>query len=472
MTEQEVIAIIEQYLATNLDRTKVGNLPDATTLTGLSILGFTSTGAVKAAMTLLKGLDGKNVEFTKSTTHIQWRVVGTSTWTDLVPLEDLKGYKLLLQKTSTELQMKYENDSTWQTLILLSELKGEKGDPFTYSDFTPAQIEGLKVKGDKGDKGDTGSKGDKGDTGSKGDIGATGPANKLSIGTVAGGDTAGATITGTAPNQTLNLVLPKGNKGDKGDQGEKGDTGSVENIDTIMPTFTQAGTRANIGSGETFSVLFGKIKKWFADLKSLAFKDKVDWTTDIENQPTSMPASDVSAWAKATTKPSYAYSEITGTKPASDANNYVHPANHPASIITQDANNRFVSDTEKSTWNAKGSSSLALGETSSTAYRGDRGKIAYDHSQAAHAPSAAQKNSDITKAEIEAKLTGTITTHSHTVTKANVGLGSVDNTSDANKPVSAAQQAALNSKLDANKIQQVSTLPASPVAGTLYLIPE
>lgn len=31
------------------------------------------------------------------------------------------------------------------------------------------------------------------------------------------------------------------------------------------------------------------------------------------------------------------------------------------------------------------SSSLALGETSSTAYRGDRGKIAYDHSQSTHA---------------------------------------------------------------------------------------
>ena len=38
------------------------------------------------------------------------------------------------------------------------------------------------------------------------------------------------------------------------------------------------------------------------------------------------------------------------------------------------------------------SASLALGETSSTAYRGDRGKIAYDHSQAAHAPSNAQAN--------------------------------------------------------------------------------
>jgi hypothetical protein len=56
---------------------------------------------------------------------------------------------------------------------------------------------------------------------------------------------------------------------------------------------------------------------------------------------------------------------------------------------------------------------LSLGETNSTAYRGDRGKVAYDHSQAAHAPSNAQKNSDITKAEIEARLTGTISSHSH-----------------------------------------------------------
>ena len=56
---------------------------------------------------------------------------------------------------------------------------------------------------------------------------------------------------------------------------------------------------------------------------------------------------------------------------------------------------------------------LTLGTTSSTAYRGDYGNTAYNHSQAAHAPSNAQKNSDITKAEIEAKLTGTITSHNH-----------------------------------------------------------
>lgn len=38
------------------------------------------------------------------------------------------------------------------------------------------------------------------------------------------------------------------------------------------------------------------------------------------------------------------------------------------------------------------SAGVALGETASTAYRGDRGKIAYDHSQKAHAPSNAERN--------------------------------------------------------------------------------
>lgn len=38
---------------------------------------------------------------------------------------------------------------------------------------------------------------------------------------------------------------------------------------------------------------------------------------------------------------------------AAGANNYTHPANHPPSIITQDASNRFVTDAEKTAWNAK-----------------------------------------------------------------------------------------------------------------------
>jgi len=46
--------------------------------------------------------------------------------------------------------------------------------------------------------------------------------------------------------------------------------------------------------------------------------------------------------------------------------------------------------------------------------------LAYTHSQSAHAPSDAQKNSNITKAEIEAKLTGEISTHTHAGAVSNV----------------------------------------------------
>jgi hypothetical protein len=53
-------------------------------------------------------------------------------------------------------------------------------------------------------------------TGLKGDTGDTGPANSLAIGTVstvAAGGSATATITGTAPSQTLNLGIPTGATG-------------------------------------------------------------------------------------------------------------------------------------------------------------------------------------------------------------------------------------------------------------------
>lgn len=50
-------------------------------------------------------------------------------------------------------------------------------------------------------------------------VSAVGPANTLTIGNVTNGTTANASIVGEAPNQTLNLTLPKGAKGDKGDEG-------------------------------------------------------------------------------------------------------------------------------------------------------------------------------------------------------------------------------------------------------------
>ena len=82
------------------------------------------------------------------------------------------------------------------------------------------------------------------------------------------------------------------------------------NVDTQIE-FTEAIELDNINSNESVSTIFGKIKKFFTDLGTLAFKNKVDYANDIVNKP----------------------------------------------------------------------SLLALGETETTAYRGDRGKVAYDHSQ-------------------------------------------------------------------------------------------
>ena len=61
----------------------------------------------------------------------------------------------------------------------------------------------------------------------------------------------------------------------------------------------------------------------------------VDWSI-IQNKPTSMPASDVPAWAKAATKPSYAWNEITGKpsefNPAAHLHTFASLLNKPTTL--------------------------------------------------------------------------------------------------------------------------------------------
>lgn len=148
---------------------------------------------------------------------------------------------------------------------------------------------------------------------------------------------------------------------------------SKDTFAASSPTFTQAATLSNIISGESFTIMLGKIAKSMADfithkadaithltaaertnwndanskkhthsnkavidtltqamiekLNSVASGAEVnvqaDWSaTDItsdayiKNKPTALPASDVSSWAKSAKKPSYAWNEITD-KPSS-----------------------------------------------------------------------------------------------------------------------------------------------------------
>lgn len=48
---------------------------------------------------------------------------------------------------------------------------------------------------------------------------------------------------------------------------------------SIVPEFTIASTRENINTKESLPILFGKIKKWFYDLKPYVFNDLVTNTT-------------------------------------------------------------------------------------------------------------------------------------------------------------------------------------------------
>lgn len=91
-------------------------------------------------------------------------------------------------------------------------------------------------------------------------------------------------------------------------------SGSVANETVIFPD--HEGALTNIQSGSKLSEYLSVIKAWFASLKALAFKDKVNWNTDVDNKPASLPASDVQAWAKAATKPTYTASEV-GALPTS-----------------------------------------------------------------------------------------------------------------------------------------------------------
>ena len=101
-------------------------------------------------------------------------------------------------------------------------LQGIQGIQGLTGDTGPAGSQGIQgIQGPTGPQGDAGVPGTAGAQGAQGN---PGPANTLTIGTVTAGP-AGATITGTAPNQILNLVLQTGAQGIQGIQGDVGANG-------------------------------------------------------------------------------------------------------------------------------------------------------------------------------------------------------------------------------------------------------
>ena len=143
------------------------------------------------------------------------------------------------------------------------------------------------------------------------------------------------------------------------------------------------------------------------------------------------------------------------------ANNYVHPETHPASIISQDSNNRFVTDAEKSEWSAKQPAGnyatldelgkvpasqlpsyvddvlefVKLGGFPTT---GESAKI-----YVALDTNKTYRWSGSSYVYITSGAVDSVAGKTGVVTLADMGLENVDNTSDMNKPVSTAQKTAI-----------------------------
>lgn len=398
-------------------------------------------------LTLPKGETGANIELQKTTTHVQWRVVG-GTWANLIPLSDLKGAQgdnISLQKTATHIQWRL-GTGTWTNLVSLSELKGEKGD---------APVKGVDYFDGKNAVMTIGT-----------------------ITTVASNAQANATVEPDGvdaegkPKFKLNLWLPKGVDGEgAGDMlksvydptGKNTDVfGYVDNkVKTDVPvnakftdtTYTEI-TEAEIDTGTASTLrtitarritfILSKAQTLVNTAIGALTKSSVG-LSNVDNVK-QIPYSEKGA------NNGVAELDSTGKVLSSQLPSYVDDVLEYATLTnfptTGETGKIYIAIDTNLTYRWTGSAyveispSIALGETSATAYRGDRGKIAYDHSQAAHAPSNAQKNSDITKAEIEAKLTGDINTHTH------------------------------NQYIESSKFQVVESLPASPVVGTFYFVKE
>ena len=118
--------------------------------------------------------------------------------------------------------------------------RGERGAPGR---------DGISIKGDKGETGVQGRDGQPGrdstvpgEKGERGDMGRPGDTPQFSIGNVVIGDTASATLSGSATVPVLNLVIPRGERGVAGRDGVKGKDGSHEFINIVYagncPRFT------------------------------------------------------------------------------------------------------------------------------------------------------------------------------------------------------------------------------------------
>lgn len=293
----------EEYI-----KIKISAMTEASTIEGLITYGVIGGQPYKVPIALLKGNKGDtgaNIELQKTSTHLQWRPVGGTTWTNLVALDDLKGAKgdtgsnIELQKSATHLQWRVVGATEWTNLVILTDLKGATGDPgkdFQIKGYyaTLAALESAVPSPAAGDAYGVGSA-------SPYDIYIYDGVSQdwINNGAIQGaaGASAFVYIAYASDDQGSDFSATDGNY-----MAIKATTTAISSPQAsdfaglwklVKPAagttiaFTQAGTKENIASGETLAVLFGKLMKWFASFGALAWLSNIDYTGDIiSNKPT------------------------------------------------------------------------------------------------------------------------------------------------------------------------------------------
>ena len=267
--------------------------------------------------------------------------------------------------------------------------KGDRGDLGATGVTGPAGSTGLDgVKGDKGDKGDlglTGAKGDKGDQGNqgfKGDKGDTGPAGvkgDQGVQGIQGRDGLTTSVNGVTQIDG-NVTLTKsdiglGNVDDTSDLNKPISTATQSALDLKLGLNTPiaAGSNSKI-TYDSNGLVLSSSKADISDITDLASALSNKLETSLKGAANGLAELDSSGFVKNTQLPSY----------VDDVLEYSSLSLFP---VVGESGKIYIDTTTNLTYRWSGSTyalvsqSLALGETSSTAYRGDRGKTAYDHSQ-------------------------------------------------------------------------------------------
>lgn len=191
---------------------------------------------------------------------------------------------------------------------------GAKGDPFTYDDFTAAQLAALKgEKGDKGDKGETGEQGVKGDKGDKGEQGEQGQQGIQGV----KGDTGASGANGQDGKSAYQIALDNGFVGTETEwlaslKGDKGDTGASGANITAAEVLTKLKTVDGQNSGLDADMLDGHDTTYFATASQLAGKADATHTHSQYATNDDVEALETEVAGKANSTHTHAQSDITG----------------------------------------------------------------------------------------------------------------------------------------------------------------